>query len=254
VVEAGEITEIEVLAQNETPGLGDDAIEEIAAKIIEEQSLEVDSISGATNSSEGTINAVKNALDNGSGSAAETDATSESDSESDIDSSATWEEEADSETENEAEEVEFVNLPELDLENGEYRGSAEGHRAAIEVSVLVEDNKINEIRIVSQEESPGIGDEAMSELSQSLLAEQSLEVDLVSGATNSSEGFLKAVNNALTGQRYGSLEEAEDLETAQEILEAEGDSESDTDSSATWEEESDSEETDEAAAEGGSNG
>jgi len=261
VVEAGEITEIEVLSQNETEGLGDDAIEEIAAQIIAEQSLEVDSISGATNSSEGTINAVRNALDSDSESA-ETDAGSEEDSESDTDSSATWEEE-DSEGEEETaaeEESEggLINLSNLDLEAGEYRGSAEGHRAPIEVSVLVEDNEINEIRIVSQEESPGIGDEAMAELSQNLLAEQSLEVDLVSGATNSSEAFLKAINNALTGERYGSLEEAEDLQTAQEILAAEEDSESDTDSSATWEEESDSEEnaeeTDEEAAEGGSNG
>ncbi|PUU89127.1 MAG: thiamine-phosphate pyrophosphorylase [Halanaerobium sp.] len=254
VVEAGEITEIEVLSQNETEGLGDDAIEEIAAQIISEQSLEVDSVSGATNSSEGTINAVRNALNSDSESA-ETDAGSEEDSETDTDSSATWEEEdseGEEETAAEAEsESGLIGLADLNLENGEYRGSAEGHRAPIEVSVLVEANEINEIRIVSQEESPGIGDEAMAELSQNLLAEQSLEVDLVSGATNSSEAFLKAINNALTGERYGSLEEAEDLQTAKEILAAEEDS--DTDSSATWEEES-TEETDEEAVEGGSNG
>jgi len=260
VVEAGEITEIEVLSQNETEGLGDDAIEEISAQIIAEQSLEVDSISGATNSSEGTINAVRNALDNGSGSISEDNVTETE--ETDADSSATWDEEDSGGEEETAAEDEseggLINLANLDLEDGEYRGSAEGHRAPIKVSVLVEANEINEIRIVSQEESPGIGDEAMAELSQSLLAEQSLEVDLVSGATNSSEAFLKAIDNALTGERYGSLEEAEDLQTAQEILAAEEDSESDTDSSATWEEESDSEEnaeeTDEEAAEGGSNG
>ena len=254
VVEAGEITEIEVLSQNETPGLGDDAIEEITAKIIEEQSLEVDSISGATNSSVGTVNAVRNALDSDSESA---EASSEEEAESDTDSSATWEEEeteVEEETETEA-ESDLISLSEIDLADGEYRGSAEGHRAPIEVSVLVKDNEINELRIVSQEESPGIGDQAMAELSQSLLAEQSLEVDMISGATNSSEGFLKAINNALAAERYGSLDEAEDLQTAREIVEAEAESdETDTDSSATWEEDSGSEETDEEAAEGGSNG
>ncbi|MFW5736652.1 MAG: FMN-binding protein, partial [Halanaerobium sp.] len=99
------------------------------------------------------------------------------------------------------------------------RGSAEGHSGEIEVSLLVEDEELQEIRIVSQEESAGIGDEAMAELTESLLADRSLEVDTVSGATNSSEGFLAAVEDALSSERYGSLEDAEDLQTAEEIME-----------------------------------
>ncbi len=264
IVESGEITEIEVLAQNETAGLGDEAIDATKAAVIENQSLDVDSISGATNSSVGTVNAIRNALDNNSGGSA---AKAESEEETDADSSATWEEEsgtdsggasteADIDTAEEASfTADFLDLSELDLEDGEYRGSGEGHWTAIEVSILVENNKLQEIRIVSQEESPGLGDEAMADLSSSLISEQSFEVDLVSGATNTSEGFLAAVNDALSSERYGSLEEAQDLQTAREIVEAEAESdETDTDSSATWEEDSGSEETDEEAAEGGSNG
>lgn len=241
LVKAGKITEIEVLAQNETAGLGDDAIDEIKAAIIENQSLEVDVVSGATNSSVGTINAVKNALDKGSGAAAESEEVSV--------------------------DADFLNLAELDLEDGEYRGAAEGYRTEIEVSLLVENNKLQEIRIVSQEETPGIGDQAMAKLSESLISEQSLEVDAVSGATNTSEGFLEAVKNALTGQKYGSLKEAKNLKTAEEIIKAaeneETDSkETDSDSSATaWEEdeaesenESDDKTDTDNSAEGGSNG
>lgn len=236
IVEAGKIAEIEVLAQNETAGLGDKAIDETKAAIIENQSLEVDAVSGATNSSVGTVNAVQNALDNGSGSTAESEET----------------------------DADFLNLSELDVEDGEYRGSGEGHWTDIEVSVLVENNELQEIRIVSQEESPGLGDTAMANLTESLISEQSLEVDIVSGATNTSEGFLKAVNDALESERYGSLEAAEDLQTAEEIAaaaetEEEDSEETDTDSSATeWEEDEaeseDESETTEESAEGGSNG
>lgn len=266
-VESGEIKEIEVLAQNETAGLGDEAIEATKAAIIESQSLDVDAVAGATNSSLGTVNAVKNALDNDSDATAAVEEDQSGTETTDTDSSATWEEESTEEAAEDSAETaadkaeeepftaDFLNLAELDLENGEYRGSGEGHWTAIEVSVLVENNELQEIRIVSQEESPGLGDQAMADLSSSLISEQSFKVDLVSGATNTSEGFLAAVNNALNNERYGSLESAEDLNTAQEILEAEAESEadSDTDSSATWEEESAEEAADEAA-EGGSNG
>ena len=237
VVEAGSISEIEVLAQNETPGLGDDAIDETIESIIENQSLEVDTVSGATNSSVGTINAVENALD------VDPEAVAEEDTETENQDNA-----------NESEESGVNNLSELDLEDGEYRGSAAGHRSDIEVSILLENNELQNIRIVNQEETPGIGDEAMADLSESLISEQSLEVDLVSGATNTSEGFLEAVNNALNSERYGSLEEAEDIKTAQEIIETE---ETDTDSYATPEEDTSESETEadttEDSAEGGSN-
>jgi len=261
IVESGRITEIEVLAQNETAGLGDQAIDKTKAAIIENQILEVDTVSGATNSSVGTINAVRNALDNNSG---EAEAASENEAEAtDADSSATWEEESDStaesvdEAQNQAAsfDADFLNLTELDLEDGEYRGSGEGHWTAIEVSVLVENNDLQEIRIVSQEESPGLGDQAMADLSSTLISEQSFEVDLVSGATNTSEGFLTAVNDALSSEPYGSLEAAEDLKTAEEIIEAQEDEETDTDSSASWEEESKSQsEAADDSAKGGSNG
>lgn len=61
-VEGGKITAVDVLSQQETPGTSDPAFAEIPGKIVEAQSWEVDAASGATFSSNGIMEAVKNAL------------------------------------------------------------------------------------------------------------------------------------------------------------------------------------------------
>ncbi|AOY75192.1 FMN-binding protein [Clostridium formicaceticum] len=61
-VAEGEILAVEILEINDTPGLGDNAARKIADSIVEVQSAEVEVVSGATMSSKGTINAVKDAL------------------------------------------------------------------------------------------------------------------------------------------------------------------------------------------------
>ena len=62
-IENGNILDIEILEMQETVSIGDVAIEKIIEKIIAAQSTEVDTVSGATISSQGTMNAVKIALD-----------------------------------------------------------------------------------------------------------------------------------------------------------------------------------------------
>lgn len=61
-VSGGEITEIVVLEHDDTPDFWDMAEEETINRILDEQSLEVDAVSGATASSEGIIEAVFDAL------------------------------------------------------------------------------------------------------------------------------------------------------------------------------------------------
>ncbi|MCC5910424.1 MAG: FMN-binding protein [Clostridiaceae bacterium] len=58
----GEILSIEVLEMNETPSIGDVAIEKVVASIVETQSTDVDTVSGATASSLGTMRAVEKAM------------------------------------------------------------------------------------------------------------------------------------------------------------------------------------------------
>jgi uncharacterized protein with FMN-binding domain len=50
---------------------------------------------------------------------------------------------------------------------------------------------------VEQQEDPAIGGEAMAELAEQILAYGPAETDAVSGATDSSKGFLDAVEEAL---------------------------------------------------------
>ncbi len=54
-----EITAIEVLEQNETPGFGDEALKTVAEQIKEKQSLSVDTVSSATLSSQAMLTAVE---------------------------------------------------------------------------------------------------------------------------------------------------------------------------------------------------
>ncbi|HHT46642.1 MAG TPA: FMN-binding protein [Firmicutes bacterium] len=61
-VSGGAITAIEVVSHGETAGISDKAIAEMPGRIIDAQDLDVDTISGATMTSQGIINAVADAL------------------------------------------------------------------------------------------------------------------------------------------------------------------------------------------------
>ena len=67
----GAITAIEVLDDNETAGVGDKALEIIPGRVIENQSLAVDSVAGATISSAAIKAAIADAITQAGGDAAE---------------------------------------------------------------------------------------------------------------------------------------------------------------------------------------
>lgn len=58
----GKIAEVKVTEQNETPGISDAALEKIPKAVVEKQSWDVDTVSGATNTSNAIREAVKAAL------------------------------------------------------------------------------------------------------------------------------------------------------------------------------------------------
>lgn len=81
---------------------------------------------------------------------------------------------------------------------GTFEGSAAGRNGDIKVRVTVEaDGSVSEIEVLESEETAGIGDTAMEQLIKNIVDNQSIAVDSVSGATITSEGFLKAVEAAL---------------------------------------------------------
>jgi uncharacterized protein with FMN-binding domain len=81
--------------------------------------------------------------------------------------------------------------------DGVYEGTARGHRGLIRVKVRVEEGSITEIDIVDSGEDQFVGGAAMEELLEQVLIYNTTDLDAVSGATESSEGFLSAVENAI---------------------------------------------------------
>lgn len=95
------------------------------------------------------------------------------------------------------------------LKDGVYEGSAEGYQDTIKVSVTVENGAVTAIEILEENDTPPYFERAR-EIIDDILNQQSLQVDVVSGATFSSVGILNAVNDALEAAvEEGELEKNE---------------------------------------------
>lgn len=81
---------------------------------------------------------------------------------------------------------------------GTYTGHGMGRAGDIEVNVTVSENRIDSIEVGDNGETVGVKDLAFVGLRDEILANQSLGVDAVAGATMTSNGFLAAVTDALT--------------------------------------------------------
>ena len=79
---------------------------------------------------------------------------------------------------------------------GTYEGIAKGYHGDITLTVTVDENNILEIKS-EHTETEGLGDKAVATLTEAALEKASLSMDLVSGATYSSQGFLAALEAAL---------------------------------------------------------
>ncbi|HBW14155.1 MAG TPA: flavocytochrome c [Proteiniclasticum sp.] len=79
---------------------------------------------------------------------------------------------------------------------GTYEGTAKGYHGDITLTVTVDENNILEIKS-EHTETEGLGDKAVNTLTEAALEKASLSMDLVSGATYSSQGFLAALEAAL---------------------------------------------------------
>ena len=81
--------------------------------------------------------------------------------------------------------------------DGIYEGSATGYRGIIRVQVRMEAGAITEIIIIDSREDQNVGGAAMEELAEYITMYNTTSIDAVSGATESSKGFLLAVENAI---------------------------------------------------------
>lgn len=105
----------------------------------------------------------------------------------------------DTETENAAEDTQTATGS-FELADGVYKGSATGFSGPVTVAVTIMDKKITSIDILSSTDDEAFFNRAKAVIDR-IIASQSFDVDVVSGATYSSNGIIGAVKNALTGEK-----------------------------------------------------
>lgn len=105
----------------------------------------------------------------------------------------------DTETEDAAEATQTATGS-FELADGVYKGSATGFSGPVTVAVTIMDKKIISIDILSSTDDEAFFNRAKGVIDR-IIASQSFDVDVVSGATYSSNGIIAAVKNALTGEK-----------------------------------------------------
>lgn len=105
----------------------------------------------------------------------------------------------DTETEDAAEDTQTATGS-FELADGVYKGSATGFSGPVTVAVTIMDKKITSIDILSSTDDEAFFNRAKAVIDR-IIASQSFDVDVVSGATYSSNGIIGAVKNALTGEK-----------------------------------------------------
>lgn len=170
----GKITELVLDDYADDKSYMERAKNRIFQEMISRQNTDVDAVSGATYSSNGLIEAVNKALGNDEGEGKKPEQEESEDKQSFIAAGR------------------FQNLT-----DGIYTGSADAFRGDVEVQVTVEKQKVTDISILSYCDTEEYFFRAAPAVIEQMKAEQSLNVDAVSGATYSSNGVIHAVANAL---------------------------------------------------------
>lgn len=75
------------------------------------------------------------------------------------------------------------------------KGQAQGKNGLIEVELYIENEELKHIEVLQHSETPGF-DQAMIEIIDEIMMKHSLDVDFISGATETSEGILLAIKDA----------------------------------------------------------
>jgi fumarate reductase flavoprotein subunit len=84
------------------------------------------------------------------------------------------------------------------MKPGVYRETVKGMHDGLVIEVTLSEKKIEKIVVVENHDTPGISAGAIEAVPDAIVAQQSLSVDIVSGATMTSRGILEAVAQAIT--------------------------------------------------------
>jgi fumarate reductase flavoprotein subunit len=166
-VDENKILSVVVVENNETKGIGSNAIKEMPEMFVKANSADIDGVSGCTVSSNALKEAVQKALN----------------------------------------QAKLVSAPASSImKDGTYTASVKSYaeinglatgNGKMTMEVSVADNKIATIKVLDYTDTSVIGGMAYPQLVQRVLETQSLDVDTVSGATVSSGAFMSALSSCV---------------------------------------------------------
>jgi uncharacterized protein with FMN-binding domain/NAD-dependent dihydropyrimidine dehydrogenase PreA subunit len=208
-VDNGNITDVTTVSYEDDPEYFARAEKTIVSEIIGGQKANVDSVSGATFSSRGIIQAVSAALEgktatNSSENTANSSETQNGTTEAGKSQNADTQTgesnvaSADSSQTSNTESVNNSTTQTQQFTDGTYTGTGTGFRGDTNVSVTVANGKISDITVVSYRDDNQFFSRAKNTVISEILKNQHVNVDAVSGATYSSKGIIEAVSNALS--------------------------------------------------------
>lgn len=212
-ISGGKIAAIQILENNDGSEYISKASSIINA-IISGQSTNVDTVSGATYSSVGIIQAVRDALSQAAVSGSDNSSSNSNTNQSEKSDQAT--------------DVITGTVP---YKEGIYYGTAEGYSGDVRVAVVIQEHTIKAILITDTSDDESFFNRAM-DVVKNVIKKQNTDVDTVSGATYSSKGLINAIKNALkqaekvtngesTEEKIDTSKLADAIENAKQLDEAE---------------------------------
>lgn len=180
VISGGKIASIEIVSTSDGSSYISKA-SAITGKIVSFQSTNVDTVSGATYSSVGIINAVRNALAQAAVDGSTVPASTEN-------------------TEQNNQQNQSAPTPSVSgnfpYPDGTYYGTAEGYLGDVKVAIVLKNHTIQSVQILENEDDAAFFNRARAVVNH-IVKNQTTGVDVVSGATYSSNGIINAVKAAL---------------------------------------------------------
>lgn len=180
VISGGKIASIEIVSTSDGSSYISKA-SAITGKIVSSQSTNVDTVSGATYSSVGIINAVRNALAQAAVDGSTVPASTEN-------------------TEQNNQQNQSAPTPSVSgnfpYPDGTYYGTAEGYLGDVKVAIVLKNHTIQSVQILENEDDAAFFNRACAVVNH-IVKNQTTGVDVVSGATYSSNGIINAVKAAL---------------------------------------------------------
>lgn len=219
-VKNGKISDISAISYRDDRPYFSRAFSKVSEEIIDNQSTDVNAVSGATFSSRGIMAAVEDALSSANITSSCSEPSTNEQTQSTNSEANNLEQNAPSnQTQSSKNEINTpsnnsqaktsqapstsnsTSSTNFQYKDGTYEGSGRGFKGTTTVSVVVKNGKITEVSTISSRDDRRFYERAYSVIADEIITSQSAEVNAVSGATFSSNGIMQAVADALSNAK-----------------------------------------------------